>query len=192
MKPSLYFLALFLLLIACKHSTTEISILTEMGTIDIEVYDDLAPISAGNFLLNVDAQTYDNSMFYRTVHMENQTQNNIKIEVIQGGLFHDSIVSNYPTIPHETTAETGILHLNGVISMARSEPGSQSTEFFICIGDQPELDFGGKRNPDGQGFSAFGKVIKGMDIVRQIQHMPSEQQMLKPQVPIIKIVRKDQ
>ena len=72
-------------------------------------------------------------------------------------------------IRHETTRETGLRHLDGVISMARMGPGTANTEIFICIGDQPELDFGGKRNPDGQGFGAFGRVVEGMEVVRRIQ-----------------------
>ena len=68
--------------------------------------------------------------------------------------------------------------------MARMQPGSASTEFFICIGDQPSLDYGGTRNSDLQGFAAFGKVIEGMDVVRAIQALPDEGQYLKKQVLI--------
>jgi peptidyl-prolyl cis-trans isomerase A (cyclophilin A) len=72
-----------------------------------------------------------------------------------------------------------------VISMARSTPDSAVSDFFICIGDQPSLDFGGTRNPDGQGFAAFGRVIRGMDVVRAIQTAPAEGQKLTPPVPIV-------
>jgi peptidyl-prolyl cis-trans isomerase A (cyclophilin A) len=57
------------------------------------------------------------------------------------------------------------------------------------VGDQPELDFKGKRNPDGQGFSAFGKVIKGMEIVAKIHRQPARGQMLDPQIKILEITR---
>jgi len=70
------------------------------------------------------------------------------------------------------------------LSMARAAPGTASSEFFICIGDQPELDFGGQRNPEWQGFATFGKVIKGMNIVREIQHMKDKGQMLVEKVVI--------
>ena len=73
--------------------------------------------------------------------------------------------------------------------MARAEPDSGQHNFFICIGDQPELDFGGKRNPDGQGFAAFGKVTKGMDVVRRIQGAPAEGQALTPMIRIQRAVR---
>jgi peptidyl-prolyl cis-trans isomerase A (cyclophilin A) len=57
--------------------------------------------------------------------------------------------------------------------MARSAPDSATSDFVICIGDQPELDFGGKRNPDGQGFAVFGRVVSGMEIARKIHQSPS-------------------
>ena len=127
-------------------------------------------------------------MFYRVVTQSNQPQNDIKIEVIQGGLITEEKM--YEPIAHETTEETGIPHKDGVISMARNEPGTATSEFFICVGDQPELDFGGKRNPDGQGFAAFGKVIEGMEVVRKIQQQPETDQMLTHQVLIKSISRK--
>jgi peptidyl-prolyl cis-trans isomerase A (cyclophilin A) len=92
-------------------------------------------------------------------------------------------------IEHEPTQKTGILHKNGVISMARLKPGTASSEFFICVKDQPELDFEGKRNPDGQGFSAFGIVVGGMDVVKKIHQQPTEGQMLDARIKIFNIVR---
>ncbi len=130
---------------------------------------------------------YTNSIFYRVVRLDNQPNSKVKIEVIQGGLFHDEVLDTISPIIHESTQETGILHTDGVISMARMEPGTASTEFFICIGDQPSLDFGGDRNPDGQGFAAFGKVVRGMDVARAIQALPDEGQYLKEQLLIREI-----
>jgi len=157
---------------------------TDLGDISVELYMEKAPVTASNFLAHVEHDDYTNSMFYRVVRMDNQPQSKVKIEVIQGGLFHDEVLDTITPIRHESTQETGILHTDGVISMARMEPGSASTEFFICIGDQPSLDHGGKRNPDGQGFAAFGKVVKGMDIVRAIQAQADEGQYLKEHVRI--------
>ena len=156
----------------------ELIIHTDLGNITVEVYTEKAPITASNFLNLVKRGVYSKSLCYRVVRMDNQPQNKVKIEVIQGGLYNMDQVNMYPPIPHETTETTGIRHTNGVISMARLEPGTASTEFFICVGDQPSLDFGGARNPDGQGFAAFGKVIKGIDVVRNIQFRPDSIQML--------------
>ena len=68
--------------------------------------------------------------------------------------------------------------------MARLNPGTASSEFFICINDQPELDYGGRRNPDGQGFAAFGRVIEGLEIVKIIQNKKSNNQILNDIIPI--------
>lgn len=177
-------------LFACgKTASPRIAIDTPTGKIVVEIYEDKAPATAGNFLNLVDAGAFNSgeATFYRVVRPDNQT-NPAKIEVIQGGL-NDR--EEYPHISHETTAATGIKHTDGVISMARNEPGTAGTEFFICIGDQPSLDFGGNRNPDGQGFAAFGRVVEGMDVVRQIQQMRDSAQYLVEEVAIRSIRRID-
>ena len=164
---------------------------TELGDIIIEVFLDKAPITAANFMRYVDENRYEEAVFYRVVSLDNQPHNDIRIEVIQGGQGRSRNPRRLDPIPHETTDKTGVLHTNGTISMARSDPGTASSEFFICINDQPELDFGGKRNSDGKGFAAFGRVIRGMDVVRNIQELPSENQMLAIPVKIHSIRRQD-
>src|SRR6185369_5276819 len=89
----------------------------------------------------------------------------------------------------ERTGLTGLKHLDGTLSMARDGPDTATADFFICIGAQPELDFGGKRNPDGQGFAAFGRVVKGMDVVKAIQAASEDRQTLKPPVKILSVTR---
>ena len=179
-KPCLFiFIALLALPVSCDRRAPRVVIRTDMGDMAVEIYTDRAPVTAGNFLDHVERGSYANSMFYRVVRMDNQPRSQVKIQVIQGGLFHDELLDTIAPIRHEPTSETGILHTDGVISMARMEPGSASTEFFICIGDQPSLDFGGLRNPDGQGFAAFGKVVRGMEVARAIQALPDEGQYLK-------------
>ena len=191
-NTSLYKAALVILgmllsgMLYSMHSPgTLVRIHTSKGEIVVELYPDLAPVTAQNFLEHVEKGTYTNSLFYRVVRMDNQPNNEVKIEVIQGGLFEDDILDTIPPIIHESTDLTRILHTDGVISMARMEPGTASTEFFICIGDQPSLDFGGKRNPDGQGFAAFGRVIKGMEVARAIQAEPDDVQYLVEKVSIL-------
>jgi peptidyl-prolyl cis-trans isomerase A (cyclophilin A) len=160
---------------------------TDLGDITMEVFEKQAPVTAANFLRYVDEDRYDEASFYRTVRMDNQPDKPIKIEVVQGGLKDDEGRHGLPPIAHETTARTGVLHKDGTVSMARAEPGTASSEFFISIGDQPELDFGGKRNSDGQGFAAFGKVVSGMDVVRKIQAQPADGQWLNPEVRIRRV-----
>jgi len=141
---------------------------TERGDIVLQLFSDKAPVSSKNFLRYVKEHRYDGAGFYRVVRLDNQPDKKVKIEVIQGGLGDDS-TKTLSRIVHETTAITGLKHLDGTLSMARNGPGTAGSEFFICINNQPELDYGGKRNPDGQGFAAFGKVLSGMNIVKQIQ-----------------------
>jgi peptidyl-prolyl cis-trans isomerase A (cyclophilin A) len=167
--------ALLLLIVsACaiaESGNVEIIMSTTEGDIIIELDLENAPVSAGHFLLLVDDGHIDGATFYRTVSPENDN-GAPPISVIQGGL--GDAAEAFETIEHETTADTGVQHLDGVISMARSEPGTASTEFFICVGDQPALDFGAGRNADGQGFAAFGRVVEGMDVVRAIHESPSD------------------
>jgi peptidyl-prolyl cis-trans isomerase A (cyclophilin A) len=162
---------------------------TPLGQITIEIDAQAAPITAANFLKYVDAGSYDGGVFHRTVTMANQPNDAVKIEVIQGGIGADYPREGEPSIPLERTSVTGHRHLDGTISMARLTPDSANSGFFICIGDQPDLDFGGKRNPDGQGFAAFGRVTSGMQVVRAIQQSPHEGQRLTPPVPITRVRR---
>ena len=173
-----------------KENITNISLETSLGVIDIELYPDKAPITVSNFLKYIDKKRYNDFHFYRVVHLNNQPNSNVKIEVIQGGLGSNRHPMELPSVRHETTEETGLNHLDGTISMARLEPGTANSEIFICINDQPELDFGGKRNPDGQGFSVFGKVTNGMDIVRIIQKLPENGQILDKIIPVLAIKKK--
>jgi len=172
-----------------KTKLPVVKLKTTFGEIVLETDTINAPVTANNFLNHVKEGTFNNAVFYRVVRMDNQPQNDVKIEVIQAGLFTDKEIEKYPSIRHETTKETGLKHLDGTISMARMEPGTASTEFFICIGDQPELDFGGNRNPDGQGFAAFGRVIDRMDVVRNIQKLPDNNQYLAEPVEIFSVER---
>ena len=185
-------LPLMLLLCGCgggsRGGNPHVLIKTELGDIEVEVYGDKAPVTAANFLKYVEEGRFRGATFYRTVTMNNQPDNDVKIEVIQGGLGDDPDGLALPAIEHETTDLTGVLHRDGTISMARSSPGTASSEIFICIGDQPELDFGGKRNPDGQGFAAFGRVVDGMDVVKRIQAQPADGQSLNPQIKITEII----
>lgn len=167
----------------------EVILRTELGDIKIEVFTDSAPTTAVNFMKYVDENRFRGATFYRTVTMDNQPDNDVKIEVIQGGLGEDLDGLALPPIEHENTEETGVLHKDGTISMARSSPGTAGSEIFICIGDQPGLDYGGERNPDGQGFAAFGQVVEGMDVVRKIQAQPADGQLLNPQIKITYVVR---
>jgi peptidyl-prolyl cis-trans isomerase A (cyclophilin A) len=187
------FLSLIILVLTITNLSAqkkEICIIkTSLGDITVELYPKKAPITVANFLKYVDAHLYDNTTFFRSVTLNNQTKDSVKIEVIQGGEVDSTKVLK--AIPLERTSKTGVLHKNGAISMARDTPDSATCSFFICINNQPSLDFDGKRNKDGQGFAAFGKVINGMDVVKKIQQLhPDQEQYFKPPVLILSIIRK--
>ena len=165
-------------------SEVHVRMKTALGNIDIMLDARRAPLSTSNFLRYVRAGLYDGGVFHRTVTLSNQPANRIKIEVIQAAANPARTNQFFPPIQLERTRDTGLKHRDGTISMARSEPNTAQDEFFICLGDQPELDFGGKRNPDGQGFAAFGRVVRGMEVVRKIQQAPAKAQSLTPAVPI--------
>ncbi len=138
-----------------------------------------------NFLRYVRGGFYDGGRFHRTVTPDNQPGQSVKIEVVQAGVNPAREKEEFAPIPLERTSVTGLRHVDGAISMARGEPDTATSDFFVCIGDQPDLDFGGKRNPDGQGFAAFGRVVRGMDVVRRIQGSPASGQTLTPPVEIL-------
>ncbi|MFO1514691.1 MAG: peptidylprolyl isomerase, partial [Verrucomicrobiota bacterium] len=161
-----------------------VQLLTSLGEIEVELYAKEAPVTVTNFLRYVLDGFYRDGQFFRTVTMDNQPTNNVKIQVIQAETVASRQNELFPPIPLERTRDTGIKHLDGTLSMARDGPDTAQDSFSICIGDQPELDFGGKRNPDGQGFAAFGRVVKGMDIVKQIHASPAKGQQLTPPIKI--------
>lgn len=192
--------------------TVDVLLETAFGNIRIRLEPERAPITTGNFLFYVEGGFYDGGRFHRTVRLDNQSNANLKneaigagidsaadranlpndtipIEVIQGGINPARSGEQRPPIALERTSDTGLLHVNGTISMARLTPDSAVSDFFICINEQPELNFGGKRNPDGEGFAAFGNVIDGMDAVRAIHAQPSNGQSLDPRVVIERATR---
>ena len=139
----------------------------------------------------MDAGHYDGGQFHRTVTMDNQPDDSVRIEVIQASVNEEFAEQGFDPIPMERTSVTGLRHVDGAISMARGQPDSATSSFFFCINDQPSLDFGGNRNPDLQGFAAFGMVVSGMDVVRTIQGQPVEAQALTPPVRITSVRRAD-
>lgn len=162
---------------------------TPAGNIMLELDPVNAPATTTNFLRYVDEEFYSGGEFFRTVTAENQPNDTVKIAVIQGGGDPAREADAFPPIPIERTRDTGLSHTDGAVSMARSGPDTATHSFFICVGDQPELDFGGRRNPDGQGFAVFGRVVEGMDVVLAIHRLPADGQRLTPAVPIERAVR---
>ena len=158
---------------------------TDLGKIELQLDQAYAPLTTANFMQYVSDGFFNGGGFFRTVTSTNQPLDKVKIAVIQATANPEQKETD-PPIKLERTSVTGLKHKDGTVSMARSAPDTATIDFFICIGDQPELDFGGKRNPDGQGFAAFGKVVNGMDIVRKIHQSKAEGQKLTPPIRILK------
>jgi peptidyl-prolyl cis-trans isomerase A (cyclophilin A) len=146
---------------------------TELGSITMEIDVAKAPITGSNFLKYVDGKFYDGGIVNRAVRPDNTTRKDVEIQVIQFQVDPARSREQFPPIPLERTTVTGLTHVNGALSMARNGPDTARGSFSVMIGDQPSLDFGGKRNADGQGFAVFGRVIEGMDVVRTIQAAPT-------------------
>ena len=181
-------------IISCSHKTYKeptVKIKTNFGDIIVEVYPEKAPKTVAAFLSYVDSGYYKNGSFYRVLKAADQPSSSFKSDLIQGGIWEtkNKFQIKLTGIPHEPTNKTGILHKDGTISMARLAPGTASSEFFIVIGNQPAYDYGGDANSDGQGFAAFGRVIEGMDVVKQIHDQSDNETNFTPQISIKNIIR---
>ena len=194
-KHSIMYKLIFcaMLFIAChqpEYKNPHILISTQLGDIEVELFLHQAPKTVAAFLSYIDSGFYTKTSFYRVLKTEElPTANNTGI--IQGGIWQTNAAkkATVPGIEHEATKQTGLTHQSGTISLARTKPGSANTEFFICIGDQSPFDFGRRGTEDGQGFAAFGKVFKGMDIVRKIQAQKSHGDKSDVKIEIKKITR---
>ena len=169
---------------------------TDKGTIELEVDGAHAPATAANFLRYVDGGFFDGGTVNRAVRPDNTVRHDIEIQVIQFQIDEARNTQEFPPIALERTSVTGLKHVDGTISMARGGPDTATGSFAIVIGDQPSMDFGGRRNPDGQGFAAFGRVVRGMDVVKAIQASPTGKagpygtESLSPPIKILKAYRR--
>lgn len=193
---------------------SEIVLVSALGEIIIALDTAAAPLTAANFIELVEAGAYDGGVFHRSVRSDNGSNTEMDPSVVGKGLSGEPFQFQMPDdsclievvqasardalgprqpIPLEHTRDTGLNHLTGTISMARQTPDSAVSDFFICLRDEPELDFGGRRNPDGQGSAAFGRVIRGFDVVRRIHRSPTRGQTLEPPIVIesARLTRRD-
>lgn len=181
---------------APKPATVKVRLQTAEGPILLELEKERAPVTTANFLKYVDGKRLDGTSFYRALSFPGRTD----IGLIQGGVRSDT--KRYlPPIAHEPTSKTGLSHTDGVISMARTTPGTAQGDFFIVLGGFPSLDANpAQTTGDNQGFAAFGRVVEGMDVVRKILAAPvsptegvgaMKGQMIAKPVPILTARRAD-
>lgn len=186
-----YFLILLLAIWGCtakKYDHPHVLISTTLGPIELEVYPDKAPETVKAFFTNIQNGVYTNSSFYRVLKSDD-VPSNVNTGLIQGGVYTSGKNQKLKGTPHETTRRSGLSHTDGIISMARTDTGTATTEFFICIGDQSPLDSGRRGTADGLGMAAFGKVFRGMNVVRQIQAQDNNGDAFKMEIPIKSIKR---
>lgn len=177
MRKLQWFLLMVVMISACKqkkYDEPHVLIETSIGNIEVELLPKKAPLTVAAFLKKVDAGLYDTASFYRVLKNDN-VPDEYNTGLIQGGVFqaNPGIVSSLEKVPHESPKQTGLTHGSGIISMARTTPGSATSEFFICIGDQKQFDSSSRGKADGLGYAAFGKVVDGMAVVRSIQRSKS-------------------
>lgn len=166
-----------------------VSLDTSLGPIVIALKARQAPLTVANFLQYVDKKLYDDASFWRSA----KAKSTVDYGLIEGGLQSDPAKVLKP-VAHEPTTQTGLRHVDGTVSLARRDPGSGDSDFFICVGEAPYLDANPAALGDNVGFAAFGQVVKGMEIVHKILNLPTpgkatnpvmEGQMLDPVVPIV-------
>ena len=191
MIKALFFSILFLSLFSCsqhRYKDPHVLIKTEFGNIEVELYPGKAPATVAAFLANTDAGVFNNGSFYRVIKNDNGPAEYTS-GLIQGGIFktNPQRQGQLKKIVHESPRQTGLTHNSGTISMARTNPGSATSEFFICIGDQPQFDSSSGGNYDGLGYAAFGKVFEGMKVVRTIQNKKSNGESFQAPIKIISI-----
>lgn len=160
---------------AAGQDLPRVRIDTPAGRVVVEVDVDRAPVTSCNFLRYVARGHYDGGLFFRTVHSDRDTDVDRRISVVQGASRRPDTEDS---VRLERTNATGLSHIRGTVSMARTAPDTAKSSFFVVITDSPALDFGGHRNPDGQGFAAFGRVTDGLDILDQIWARQTRDEML--------------
>lgn len=186
---------LFTALFSCKSPSDpnkpHVLIRTQAGDIEVELYPLQAPRTVAAFLSYVDSGLYKNGSFYRVLNEDNQPSGSGAVKMIQGGIWqtNHARAASLPGVPDEPTNQTHISHTEGVISLARTGPGTATTEFFICLDNEPGYDYKGENSPDSLGYTAFGKVVKGMEVVRAIYGDPQSNQIFTPPIPVADITR---
>lgn len=175
---------------APKDDIVRVALDTEAGRIVLALDRGRAPVTTRNFLRYLESGRLDGIHFYRAMKLWDGHG------IVQAGVRDGAKL--YPPIRHEPTSETGILHEDGTVAMARAKPGTAQGDFFITVGKLEGFDAGKDPSGDNLGFAAFGRVVEGMDVVRKLLGSPvsatkgdeaMKGQMLDPPVKIVKAVK---
>lgn len=153
--------------LALAAAKPKVAIKTRYGVIVVELETEKAPLTSNNFLRYVDAHAYDGGSFYRAARTPGAPT--------QGTIVGapNPKTHPFPPIAHESTTKTGLRHVAGTISLGRFDPGTATSNFFICASDEPYLDAHPGAKGDNLGFAAFGHVLEGMPVVKKILSLPT-------------------
>lgn len=151
---------------------------TSFGVIEIQLHTDKAPETCRFFIETLKRMHFDDATVFRILGDPNQLPNQpAPIQVVQFGRMPRNR-SDLHIIRHEDTRMTGVRHVRGAVSAARFSPGEVYPSFFICLRDEPELDYAGKRQTDGKGFAVFGKVVRGIGVVDELYRWVGNEEYL--------------
>lgn len=162
---------------------------TECGDFSILLFQDEAPDTCQYFLDLVDSGVYEDSLVFRIVNEKNENRyTDHPIHIVQIGTGQRFQETKTP-VKHESTSDTGLRHEQWTVSAARFEAGALYGSFFVCLEDAPELDAGGVRQPDQQGFAAFGRVCDGHEVVTKLYQKAEDEEELKLGLVVHNITR---
>ena len=161
-----------------KSANPNVRMTTSMGVIEIELDAKLAPVTVKNFLGYVDSGFYNGTIFHRV----------IPGFMVQGGGMTPGMKEKPTGANIQNEADNGLKNLVGTLAMARTnDPHSASAQFFINTVDNAFLDHRAK-NPQGWGYAVFGKVTKGMDVVKKIEAVQTSNAGMHQNVPVKDVV----
>jgi peptidyl-prolyl cis-trans isomerase A (cyclophilin A)/peptidyl-prolyl cis-trans isomerase B (cyclophilin B) len=153
-----------------------VSLQTSMGVIVLELDQEKAPKTVENFLQYVNSGHYKNTIFHRVIDGF----------MIQGGGFDKNMMQKSTKAPIKSEAQNGLRNVPYSVAMARTgDPHSATAQFFINVGNNGALDYPGR---DGFGYTVFGRVIKGMDVVDKIKSLPVADAGPHQNVPVTPVV----
>jgi peptidyl-prolyl cis-trans isomerase B (cyclophilin B) len=161
--------------------STYVALETSAGTMRLELDEQAAPLSVGNFVDYVRKGHYDGTIFHRV----------IKDFMIQGGGFEPGMKQKPTAAPIRNEAANGLKNSRGTLAMARTnDPHSATAQFFINAVDNAFLDFRSE-SPQGWGYAVFGRVVEGLDVLDKIRSVQTGSRGFHNDVPLedVTIVR---
>lgn len=164
-----------------------LDVITAIGRFEIALLDDRAPGTCAYFRQLAEQGAFADGSIFRVVSRERHASlEATPIDVVQVGT-HLGFSELRRSVPHEHTGLTGLRHRQGTVSAARFAPGELYGSFFVCLHDEPALDFGGKRHEDNAGFAAFGEVTRGWDVILGAHRRAEDSTSLAQRIPVANI-----